>query len=196
MRGVLQLALLMMSLATTAIGQSGDQPPAVIDSLVAFECSLLSNDFNIQNLTKAFFPTNRHPALAVEVYYQTVSPDFFITQPLENVSNSTQRYEFRWFASAILGFIDPGVLTGFSLHTLTVEIQHADLVIAPFISDDEDWIRGLLSDATTLVSYICDHLCQYHDICNIFNQHYAQFYFYGKLIVRSFRLKIFFLAES
>ena len=121
MESVLHLVLLMMLLFAATAGQlKCDQPPAVIDSLPAFECSLLSNDFNIQNLTKAFFPTNRHPARAVEIYYhinKTVSPED------SNFNDSIQPYHFRWFASAILGFIQPEILTSFSLHTLTVEIQ-------------------------------------------------------------------------
>ena len=153
--------LFIMLLAATTEGQlECNQPPVVIDSLPAFECSLLSNKLNIHNLTKAFFPTNGHRARAVKVYYhinKTISPNNSNFSLLESFSNSTkckppQCYEFRWFASAVLGFIEPEVLTGFSLHTLKVLTHHVDLTIAPLISDDEDWVRGLLNDATTWVS--------------------------------------------
>ena len=145
------LTAVWMSLIVHVEGEC-DQPPVVIDSLPAFECSLLSNDFNIQNLTKVFFPTNQHPALVVEVYYyvnQTVHPDD--PSHLKNSSNSTADYVYRWYASAILGFIQPKILTALSIGTLTVEMSNAHIVLAPLICDDEDWIRDLLSTGTTWV---------------------------------------------
>ena len=147
------LTAVWMSLIVHVEGEC-DQPPVVIDSLPAFECSLLSNDFNIQSLTQAFFPTNRHPALVVEVYYyvnQTVHP-----QDPKISSNSTADYSYvyRWYASAILGFIRPEVLSALSISTLTVEMSNADIVLASLISDDEDWVRDLLSTATTWVGIV------------------------------------------
>ena len=150
------LTAVWMSLSVHVEGQC-NQPPVVIDSLPAFECSVLSNDFNIQSLTQAFFPANRRQALAVEVYYyvnRTVHPlDPNRFTSTDNSTSMEADYVYLWFSSAVLAFIEPRLLSGLSLNTLTVQRSFAHIVIAPLVrEDDEDWVRGTLTNATIWVS--------------------------------------------
>ena len=119
---------------------------------MSLERSILCDEYNIQSLTEAFFPANRHQAFIVEVHIYVNRS----VHPLSPGNNDTTRsdYIFYWFSSSVLAFIHPKLLEGFSLWTFTAEYNHAHLRIAPFFSDDEDWIRGLLSNVTIWVSIL------------------------------------------
>ena len=45
----------------------------------------------------------------------------------------------------VLVFIEPQFLSGLSLNTLALECTDAHIILAPLISDNEDWIRGTLT---------------------------------------------------
>ena len=132
-----------------------------ITNFIELEASVLSSDLNIQSLIQAFFPTNRYPALAVEVhYYVNQSMDngtsySIATHPIasENPSQAVHAtYIFRWLASPALLYGDPKVLEGVSLRALVVDRNFAHLVIQPFCSNNTNQIRGLLSNTTIWVS--------------------------------------------
>ena len=132
-----------------------------ITNFIELEASILSSELNIQSLTEGFFPTNRYPALAVEVHYyvnQTLDNGTTYTIPTHPISsqNPSQAllatYIFRWLASPALVYGDPKVLEGFSLRSLVVDRNYAHLVILPFCSDNIEHIRGLLSNVTIWVS--------------------------------------------
>ena len=137
-------------------------PPLVIDSLVSFECSVLSDDLNIQSLTQAFFPANRRQALVVEVHYYVNRT----LHPLALSAEETQPadYTFMWFGSPVLGFIEPRMISGLSLNTLSLthNFNFAHLLVAPLASDDEDWIRGMLTNGTAWVSAMHSKLIATH----------------------------------
>ena len=145
----LVLLLLVCQLSNSEYCQD---PPSEIMSLMSLERSILCDEYNIQSLTEAFFPANRRQAFIVEVHFYVNRSE----HPLSPENNNTAEsdYVFFWFSSSVLAFIHPKVLEGFSLWTFSAEFNYAHLRIATFFSDDEDWIRGLLSNATIWVSIL------------------------------------------
>ena len=130
-----------------------------VESITSFydlECSILSNNENIQNLMDAFFPANQYPAVVVEVQYFVINMD--------NQSSEDSQYIYRWVSTPALLFGDPKVLEGLSLRALVVHQRSASLVIAPFAENlDNERRKELLSNVTTWVSYyIIILLCKYN----------------------------------
>ena len=142
--------VLLLSVCQLTKSEHCQDPPSEIKSLMSLERSILCDEYNIQSLTEAFFPANRRQAFVVEVHIYVNRSE----HPLSPGNNETAEsdYVFIWFSSSVLAFIHPTLLEGFSLRTFSAEFNYAHLRIAPFFSDDEDWIRGLLSNATIWVS--------------------------------------------
>ena len=127
-----------------------DDLPSRITSLLSLEQSIICDEYNIQSLTEAFFPANRRQAFVVQAHYYvntTIHPLF----PGANQNDTRPDYVFLWFSSSVLAFIEPRLLEGLSFRSFSANLNHAHIRIAPFFSDDEDWIRGLLSNATIWV---------------------------------------------
>ena len=119
-----------------------------IGSFKELEESLLSSDENMLNLVHAFYPTNQHTALTVEVTYVVKENDSIST-------NNTSVYVYRWHSSQVLVYSNPQFLQGLSLRTYTNNIYYVYITIDPFcqnISSIEK-IR-LLNDATIWVSHL------------------------------------------
>ena len=146
------LCIAIICLYESLVQAQCDQPPSVITSLPSLECSILSNEFNTQSLTEAFFPANRRPAFIVEVYYYINRTEHPLDPEAETVEQAD--YVFFWFSSPVLAFVEPRLLSGLSLNVLSLEYHYAHITIAPLISDNEDWIQGRLTNATIWVSYI------------------------------------------
>ena len=117
-----------------------------IGSFKELEQSLLSNDENMLNLVRAFYPANQYPALIVEVTY--------VVEDNESIStNNTSIYVFRWVSSQVLIYFYQQFLQVLSLRTYSHNIYYATIIVDPFcqnISSIEK-IR-LLNDATIWVS--------------------------------------------
>ena len=144
------IALFLIFRTFPAVGYDCSEPPLLINSLVSLECSILSDEYNIQSLTESFFPANRRQALTVEVHFYVNRSEHPLSPGATNVTSAD--YVFLWFSSSVLAFIEPRLLQGLSLNVFIAEYHFAHLSIAPFVSDDEEWIRGLLSNATIWVS--------------------------------------------
>ena len=129
-------------------------PPSLITSLVSLECSILSDENNIQSLTEAFFPANHRRALTVQVHFYVNRSEHPLKLGAKNATSPD--HVFLWFSSPVLSFIEPRMLQGFSLNTFIAEYHYAHLLIAPFFSTDEEWIRGLLGNATI---WVCVKSC-------------------------------------
>ena len=134
-------------------------PASKISSLLSLEKSIVCDEYNLQSLTEAFFPPNRRQPYLIQVHYyvnRTVHPLQLI--PGTEYSNTTTSrpadYELLWFSSSVFVFVEPWILEKFSVFSLYLEFSHTHLRIAPFISDDKDWIRGLLTNATIWVSHM------------------------------------------
>ena len=148
-----KMVILTLLLFLTPLTATLCQTPSEIKDFNDLESSIVTNPSNLRSLTEAFFPTNRYSAMIVEVTYYENSENTTV-HPL-NRSTSASNHVFRWVSTLALLFADPKVLEVFSLRTLVVNHQYADVVIAPFTKQCEDceqWKRGLLSNVTMWVS--------------------------------------------
>ena len=136
--------------ASTSEAYSCTKPPTLVTSLVSLECSILSDELNLQSLTESFFPANHRQALTVEVHFYVNRSKHPLSPGVTNVTSA--EFVFLWFSSSVLAFIEPRVLQGISLNLFIAESHHAHLSIAPFFISDENWIRGLLENVTIWVS--------------------------------------------
>ena len=134
-----------------------------ISSLVNLEKSIVSNNGNIRNLTKGFYPANIFPALWVEVkYYLNTTYEnetsVFLTHPVEDGAVkrlNKEDYVLFWVSSPVLIYINPKLLEGLSLHFVTIKNHSVQLVIQEFCDNlTRLEILGMLNEATIWVSNI------------------------------------------
>ena len=139
-------------------GNECTEVPTEVSSLLSLERSILCDEYNLQSLTEAFFPANRRQAFVVQVHFylnRTEHPlQFILATEYNDTVVEPADYVLFWFSSSVLAFIEPRMLEGISFYTFSADFNYAHLRIAPFITDDEDWIRGLLTNATIWVSVI------------------------------------------
>ena len=95
-----------------------------IGSFKELEESVLFSDENMLNLVHAFYPSNQHPALIVEVTYVVEDNDSIST-------NNTSIYFYRWVFSQVVIYSYPQFLQGFSLRTYSVVIYYANITVDP-----------------------------------------------------------------
>ena len=131
------------------------EAPSEIKNFKDLECSIVTDSFNIQSLTEAFFPTNRYPAVVVEVHYYENRTN----HPLNSSTVAFGAdYIYRWVSTPALLFGDPKVLEGLSLRTLVIHYQYAHIRIAQFSEEyDDNKKKGLLSNVTIWVSSVKYH---------------------------------------
>ena len=134
-----------------------------ISSLVSLENSIVSNNGNIQSLTKGFYPANIFPALCMEVkYYLNMTYEnetsVFLTHPVEDGAVKRlhkEDYVFFWVSSPVLIYINPRLLEGLSLRFVIIENHIVHLVIQEFCDNlTTIEIFGMLNEATIWVSNI------------------------------------------
>ncbi len=151
---VVAAQLLTIFTIGNCIAADCNERPSEVTSLLSLELSILCDEYNIQSLTQAFFPANRRQAFVVQVHYyinSTIHPLFPGTEETDRNDTSRPDYVFLWFSSSVLAFIEPRLLEGLSFRSFVADLNHAHIRIEPFFSDDEQWIRSLLSNATIWV---------------------------------------------
>ena len=102
------------------------------DNYSRFE-DLVLTDENIEALASAFFPTNHHTAITVNVrYHFEWNGDYPI-----NASQNEPELNFQWSSSPVHLFINPYLLSGLSLRAYTAEPQMVKLFINTNCTYDE-----------------------------------------------------------
>ncbi len=97
---------------------------------------LVLTDGNLENLTDAFFPTNHHRSVVVNVTYQFYNPD---------ESKTPNTLTFQWLSSPIHLFINSQLLSGLSLRTYATEYKQATLTIKTCSEVDIATLQNLIS---------------------------------------------------
>ena len=91
------------------------------------EQSLLRWPQNVQDLTRAFFPTNRQASVAVQAQYCFNDSDLCL--------------QYRWVDSSINMLIRLDLLKYFSLFMYNVEILHVNITLNPFCDFKESDVK-------------------------------------------------------
>ncbi len=122
-----------------------------ITTLSSLETSILSDEYNIQSLTQAFYPQNTAQPLVVEVNYyinRTIHP---LEEGIDD-DNTTADFVFLWLSSSILTFFPPRYMEFISLGLLEIGLEHIHINTGAFCEDNIHDITHSLSYTTTWVS--------------------------------------------
>ena len=105
---------------------------ACIQSYQELRVSLFVRQENIDNLRRAFYPTNQEPSISIEIQY------YF--------RNWTLQYPliFRWSISRSLGLIRPELMQSLTLHIFNRITPVVDIVLDPLC--DDPGLHSSLSD--------------------------------------------------
>ena len=115
-----------------------------IDQLTDLELSLLNDQGNIENLTKAFIPPNQPSPIVVRACYYAKPANHTPNGDCENAT-----YIFRWSTSPIFLYAQANLLKVLTLGLVQITEQTAILTIDAPVCD-----ILLLNYLTTLVSQI------------------------------------------
>ena len=96
-----------------------------VQSYQEMQASLFARQENIDNLRRAFFPTNQEPSISIEIKYYFYN--WTLPYPLV----------FRWSTSRSLGLIRPEFMQGLTLHIFNRITPVVDIVLDP-LCDDPD----------------------------------------------------------
>jgi hypothetical protein len=117
---------------------------------------LLLTESNLIKLEDAFFPTNSHPSVVVDVFYRFTQPE-----------NHNHTLKFRWMVSPVHLLVEPALLKMLSL--MTYQENAADLTLELEVTCDTEFIEmsaelgcknapALLYQLNNLTSNVSRHL--------------------------------------
>ena len=130
-----------------------------IATITELEKSLLQRKLNIDRLQRAFFPTDQHSPVAVDLVFHLSTSLQNTSEGLCNSSirlaNGTFDYKFRWSDSTVLLFIRPELLRPLSLFVYQGVVTTAEIVIDLICDTD-------VGRAEHLLNALCIHaMCVY-----------------------------------
>ena len=145
MRNNIDIPLLFFIGCTVGKGLECD-----IATLPSLEESILKDEYNIQSLTRAFYPQNTAQPFVVEVNYYINRTN----HPLEEGigDNTTADFVFLWLSSSILTFFPPRYMEFISLSLLEIRLEHVHINIGVVCENDTEDVAHFLSYTTTWVS--------------------------------------------
>ena len=116
------------------------------------EDSIFSNDSNIEQLRRAFYPVNKDPSNVVEVHYHF--DDGSLPQP----------YRFRWYTSQVFGLLRPEVLQDLSFNVYTANVPVVYIGLTP--------VCGNTSIHSMLMKWekICSDADEASDVLKLLNE--------------------------
>ena len=144
-----------LNVVLVAVLLSSSVDSACIQTYQELQHFVFSQEKNIDNLRRAFFPTNQEPSISVEIQYYF--HNWSLPYPLI----------FRWSASWSLGFIRPKLMQSLTLHIFNKMPPLVNIVVDPPCDDpdlhsslsdweaicygDEKWLLQLCSCLMTLL---------------------------------------------
>ena len=159
--------VLHMSYSTVAAFEVDRDNSGSIDCVFKYhdlEESLLSNEVNLDSLTRTFLPPNEPRLPVTEVYYYLNDSGMMkhpVTLEMEGVSadelDDMATYRFRWSQTPVYLFVDPFLIEALSLYSVQIRKHAARLVLSPICSNYS--VGGIplpefhLNQMTTLVSH-------------------------------------------
>ena len=119
---------------------SNSEESNCIETFIDVEESLAKRMSNINRIHHAFYPSNQQVPAAVDLVVHFSTSLLNTSHKLCNLStarldNHTSDYKFRWFASAMLLFVQPEVLRPLSLFVYRGIVTTAEVVIDPMCAD-------------------------------------------------------------
>ena len=118
-----------------------------IATITELEKSLFQRKSNIDSLHRAFFPSDQHFPVAVDlaVHFSTslqnASPGLANTSTIMRRDNAKFDYKFRWSESTVLLFIQPEMLRPLSLSVYQGVVTTAEIVIDPICDTETQQMR-------------------------------------------------------
>ena len=113
-------ALLIVALQLRSSSVDG----VCIQSYEELQVSLFARQQNIDNLRRAFFPTNQEPSISIEFQYY-FHGNWTLQYPLV----------FRWSTSRSLGFIRPELMQSLTLHIFNQITPVVEIIVDPICDD-------------------------------------------------------------
>ena len=155
----LRVALLTAAVAATGLKKrEGNcrKDHSCIATITELEKSLFQWKLNIDRLQRAFFPTDQHSPVAVDLVFHFSTSLRNTSEGLCNSSirlaNHTFDYKFRWSDSTVLLFIRPELLRPLSLFVYQGVVTTAEIVIDPICDTD-------VGRPEHLLNALCIHVC-------------------------------------
>ena len=128
-----------------------------IATITELEKSLFQRKSNIDRLHRAFFPSDQHLPVAVDLVVHFSTSLQNASQGLANTSTIMRRdnakfdYKFRWSESTVLLFIQPEMLRPLSLSVYQGVVTTAEIVIDPICDNN-------VGRAEHLLNALCIHV--------------------------------------
>ena len=156
----LALRVALLTAAVAAMGlkkREGNcrKDHSCIVTITELEKSLFQRKLNIDRLQRAFFPTDQHSPVAVDLVFhfstslQNTSEG--LCNPPIRFDNGTFDYKFRWSESTVLLFIRPELLRPLSLFVYQGVVTTAEIVIEPICDNN-------VGRAEHLLNALCIHV--------------------------------------
>ena len=152
---------------------SNSEESNCIETFIDLEESLIKRKSNINRIHNAFFPINQQVPVAVDLVVHFSSSLQNTSHELCNPStarpdNHTSDYKFRWFASAMLLFVQPEILRPLSLFVYQGIVSTAEVVIDPLcanVDNENQQVEGKVYKGSTnkkkpeeLLTKLCIHV--------------------------------------
>ena len=152
---------------------SNSEESNCIETFIDLEESLAKRMSNINRIHHAFYPSNQQVPVAVDLVVHFSTSLHTTSHKLCNPStarldNHTADYKFRWFASAMLLFVQPELLRPLSLFVYQGVVTTAEVVVDPMCVDldsEVQQIEGKICNGSTnkkkteeLLEQLCVHV--------------------------------------
>ena len=155
----LALRVALLTAAVAAMGHEGNcrKDHSCIATITELEKSLFQRKSNINRLQRAFFPSDQHSPVAVDlvVHFSTSlqnTSEGLCNSSTTRLDDATFDYKFRWSESTVLLFIRPELLRPLSLFVYQGVVTTAEVVIDPICDTDGGRAEHLLNG-------LCIHVC-------------------------------------
>ena len=168
----LLVALLTAEVAAVRMQKREGNCRSCIATITELEHSLFQRKSNIDRLQRAFFPSDQHFPVAVDLVVHFSTSLQNTSRGLCNTStirlkNGTFDYKFRWSESTVLLFIRPEMLRPLSLFVYQGVVTTAEVVIDPICDTESQQTRtykGIRRNtddwkAEHLLNTLCIHVC-------------------------------------
>ena len=127
---------------------SNSEESNCIATFMDLEESLIQRKLNINRIHNAFFPSSQQVPVAVDfvVHFSTslhTTSHKLCSLSTARLDNHTADYKFRWFASAMLLFVQPEMLRPLSLFVYRGVVTTAEIVVDPMCADLDSEVQQM-----------------------------------------------------